>query len=351
MDEAHIPEKYINKSFNKLFMVVELFLKTGWLRRRISYSLLLGVIFTFISFGTSYFLFRNSPAFIGIATILFSVVLVIPAVNRLFLIEERFEVHEKLNFFHKHEHIIDFFVYYFIGVFVTFFVIALVQGNYVFSEGQLHGLENQPQSFVPEDISMENELPPPPTNNTISSIFKNNAYVLIVSFCLSLFYGAGAIFLITLNASIFASALANAIRTKLPGTGFIQMYSFMICNVGIMFLHLIPEVMGYLMAAIAGGVLSQAFAREKIGSSDFKYVVIDSLIMLVFSFIVIFFAAVIESKASAKLIENNTCQVHPYWIIASVGLLVIGMVIFEIYRVKHYRRSKIFKNDDVDNNQ
>jgi hypothetical protein len=312
-------------------MVVEELFKEKWAEKRPFYSILLGIFFTLISFFTSFFLFRATPNFIGISTILFTVILVIPTVNKLFDREEKLEVKEKLSFFIKHEHIIDFFIYFFMGVFIVLFFIALINSNLVFSEAQLYNIQSE--------IVVENRnLPPPPPlgngDGEIFRIFKNNFYVMAISFVLSLFYGAGALFLITLNASIFASALAGVIRTTLPSIGLLSKYTFTLCNLGIMFFHMIPEVSGYLLAAIAGGVLSHAFVREKIGGKNFKNVLIDSIILLIAAILFLIIAAFVENEISKKLFTSNVCIESKFIIIFVVGVIVVGIVLFEILRKK-----------------
>ena len=312
-------------------MVVEEFFKAKWAEKRPVYSLFLGIFFTLISFFTSFLLFRETPNFIGISTILFTVILVIPTVNKLFDLEEKLEVKEKLSFFIKHEHIIDFFIYFFIGVFIVLFVIALIKPNMVFSEEQLYNIQT---SIVEEG----RKLPPPPTlgseGKEILRLFKNNMYVMIISFILSLFYGGGALFLITLNASIFASALANVIRNSLPNVGFISTYTFTLCNLGVMFFHMIPEVSGYLLAAIAGGVLSHAFVREKIGGKNFRIVLLDSIILLIVAIVFLIVAAFIENEISKKLFTSNICVDSHFLIIFILGLILVGIVLFELRRKK-----------------
>jgi|TARA_Y100000310_G_C20700789_1_gene829681 hypothetical protein len=314
-------------------MVVEELFKERWAEKRPFYSILLGIFFTIISFFTSFFLFRETPNFIGISTILFIVALIIPTVNKLFDREEKLEVKEKLSFFIKHEHIIDFFIYFFIGVFMVLFLISLINPNLIFSENQLYNIQSEP-------VEENRGLPPPPPlgndNSEMFRIFKNNFYVMAISFILSLFYGAGALFLITLNASIFASALANTIRINLPSIGLLSQYTFTLCNLGIMFFHLIPEVSGYLLAAIAGGVLSHAFVREKIGGKNFKIVLKDSIILLIAAILFLIVAAFIENEISKKLFTSNVCTESKFIIIFVLGLIVAGIILFEILRKKKF---------------
>lgn len=313
-------------------MVFEEIFKARWVERRPVYSLYLGVILTLISFFTSYLLFKRTPNFIGISTILFTVVLVGHIVNKLFDIEERIQVKEKLNFFLKHEHIIDFFVYFFIGSFIVLFVISIFNPVFVFSEKQLYDIKEE------DNIKQSRQLPPPPSIKTnyeeIAVLFFSNLYVMIISFALSLFYGSGALFLITLNASIFASALSDVIKTNLPKATFFSVYSFTLCNLGIMFFHMVPEVLGYLLAAIAGGVLSHAIIREKFGSKNFKIVFIDSVILLSFAIVVLLIAAVIENNFSKSLFHNNICLEWQNFVIIIFILFILLVLAFEYIRKK-----------------
>ena len=161
-------------------MVFEEIFRIKWSEKRLSYSLMFGVAYTIIAFITSLLIFKETPNFIGISTILLTVVLIIPTINKIFDKEEKKEAKEKLIFFLKHEHIVDFFIYFFIGVFIVFFIIALIYPQYVFSENQLHNI----QANV-DTVKNAGNLPPPPIvpgENEILSIFKNNFNVFVLNF-------------------------------------------------------------------------------------------------------------------------------------------------------------------------
>ena len=312
-------------------MVVEELFKARWVEKRASYSLFIGVLFTIISFLTSFLIFRNTPDFIGVSTMLFIVVLAVPVVNKLFDLEERIEIKEGLSFFRKHEHIIDFFIYFFIGIFIVLFIIALIKPNMVFSIEKLYNLES---SVVLESRRMPAPPQISPGNTDVMLVFKNNLYVMLISFVLSLFYGAGAFFLITLNASVFASALAKVVITSNPGSGFISVSAFALCNLGILFLHAIPEVFGYLLASISGGVLSHAFIREKISGKNFKIVLKDSIFVMLTAILVLLLASIIENNLSKNLFSSNLCAKNQSIVITALIIILILFVAFEILRMK-----------------
>ncbi len=327
-------------------MVVENLFKEKWIEKRPIYSLFLGVIFTSISFFTAYVLFRMTPSFVGISTILFCVILVLYGINQLFDLEEKEETEEHLGFFREHEEVIDFFLYFFIGVFITLFVIALIQPAFVFSQSDLRGTSR-------EMISQSKNIPPPPVaeellgkkispsflNYEVYSIFKNNLYVMVVSFLLSLFYNSGAIFLIVLNASIFASALADVVRARFISGDFFFSSGFMLCNLSVMFFHMIPEASSYCLAAIAGGVLSKAFLKEKIFSHRFKLVLRDSFILMIMAIFVLFFAAIVEMKISKQLFTSNVCLTNSFYVILSAIALIFIIAVLELIRKKKLLKS------------
>ena len=319
--------------------MLEFLFKAKWVEKRPAYSLYLGVIATLISFFTSYVLFRQAKFFIPIATLLFTVVITLPAVNNLFLLEEKKEK-KKMSFFKKHEAVIDFFLYFFIGAFVVFFVLAIFSPSLVFSENQLYGKAAE----TPVMTRSDEGLPPPPPlpgGSEIEKIFLNNLNVMLITFVLSLFYGAGALFLITLNGAIFASALVNVIKMKIPHLGYIFTFSFISCNFGIMFFHMIPEVASYFLAAIAGGILSTALIREKFWSKDFRIILKDSLILLAGAIFVLAIAAFIEVEISKRLFTSGVCVDNTYLIIAITLLIIILALLFEFFRMKVHHSRKV----------
>lgn len=326
-------------------MVFEQIIKTQWIKKKPSYSLLFGIVSAIISFFTAFILFYRVPRFIGIATMFFIVIISVPSVMKLFENEELTEVRgKKRPFMMEHESIIDFFIYYFVGVFLILFIIALIQPSMVFSESGLYGQQ------IGRAVNY-NDLPPPPEpsqslantrlsilNPEMYAIFQNNIFVMLVSFLLCFFYGSGALFLITLNASVFAAALASVIRIRLPSVSFLFKLTFIPCNLSIMFLHMLPELSSYLIAAIAGGVLSKAFVRERFMSKRFLLVLKDAVILLIIAIIVLIFAAMIEVAVSKQLFTNNICLESHHLILFAI-LIIFGIIaVLELFRKK-----KIFK--------
>ena len=85
------------------------------------------------------------------------------------------------------------------------------------------------------------------------AILQNNLQVMAVSFILSFIFGAGAIFILVWNASVLGVYIGQASQSLLH-----------IPVVSLGFLpHGIPEIGGYVVAGLAGGILSAAILRKR----------------------------------------------------------------------------------------
>ncbi|MCM2325097.1 MAG: hypothetical protein NDI94_01420, partial [Candidatus Woesearchaeota archaeon] len=168
--------------------------------------LFLGIFAVFIGFLTSLIFFRSM---IGVASIFFTSLIAIPFISSLLIKEEDIEASRGKSFIERHEKIIDIFLYFFIGSFFAFFVIGLFNPNFLFGGNMentaiLRGSELEGFPKIPRpDIKSDGQPAAYINMNQVTSIFKNNLYVMLVSFLLSLLYGVGAIFVIIYNASIF----------------------------------------------------------------------------------------------------------------------------------------------------
>ncbi|NOX71469.1 MAG: stage II sporulation protein M [Candidatus Micrarchaeota archaeon] len=116
------------------------------------------------------------------------------------------------------------------------------------------------------------------------TIMFNNLKVLVFAFIFSLLYGAGAIFIITWNASILGVYI-----------GYLAEHIAHIPVIALGFLpHGIPEIIGYLFAGISGGILSAALIRRH-SMSIIKRIFIDCLVLLAIGAFFIVLAAYVEA--------------------------------------------------------
>jgi len=135
---------------------------------------------------------------------------------------------------------------------------------------------------------------------TMGQIVFNNFKVMAFCLIFSFFYGLGAIFILTWNASVMGVAMGSAIRHGISlGNNAIQVISV---NLVGYFVHGIPEIMAYFLVGLSGGILSAALHKEKFMSKKFKRVMVDSGSLFVLAIVLIILAAAIEVFISPKLL-------------------------------------------------
>ncbi len=137
--------------------------------------------------------------------------------------------------------------------------------------------------------------------SVFSKIFFNNIQVLTYCLLFSFLYGSGAIFILTWNASVIGSAIGNFIRDNLATAAHLVGLerfgeSLSVIGVGLFkyVIHGVPEILGYFVAALAGGIISIAVIRHDFQGRKFEHVVLDSVDLILLAVGIIFAAAVLE---------------------------------------------------------
>jgi uncharacterized membrane protein SpoIIM required for sporulation len=130
-------------------------------------------------------------------------------------------------------------------------------------------------------------------------IFLNNIKVLAFCVVFSLLYGAGAMFVLSWNASVIALAMGNVIRTNiaaLAGEGTVGSYLKIAAIDGFSryFIHGFFEIAAYVIAALAGGIISVAIIKKHFTTDKAEHIILDVSDLLLASFVVLLFSAVIE---------------------------------------------------------
>ncbi len=117
------------------------------------------------------------------------------------------------------------------------------------------------------------------------SIIENNVYVMIFTLLLSLIFGAGAIFVLTWNASVISAAITVFTRNTISDIP-LGILRYMI--------HGFPEIAAYFITALAGGIFGVGILRNGIHGKRFIHVLENTVILLFIALIILLFAAVIE---------------------------------------------------------
>ena len=183
--------------------------------------------------------------------------------------------------FKDHRDIFEIYIFLFLGIFFTFAIVTIIlepySAEYVF-ESQLAVAGLAGSSYQQAEFF---------------SILSNNIVILSVCLLLSLIYGAGAILFITWNASVWGVIFGFLARESA-----VTFHQNPFVYFGIMLLpilpHMITEAVSYLSASIAGGVISKAVLREKIGTKKFKHVLTDGFIFFGLAVLLVIISAWLE---------------------------------------------------------
>lgn len=114
-------------------------------------------------------------------------------------------------------------------------------------------------------------------------ILSNNFQVMMFAFLFSLFFGAGAVFILVWNASILGVAIARISETiwHIPGSGTLFVT------------HGVLEIGAYIVAGLAGSIISAAVMRRN-KSAVLKIILIDAVLLMGVAFILILAGALVE---------------------------------------------------------
>ena len=149
------------------------------------------------------------------------------------------------------------------------------------------------------------------TGNTIqkfddfTKIFLNNIKVLAFVMLFSFIYGAGAIFILTWNATVIGAAMGNIVRGEIAS--YASLLGF--AKAGIYFqsiplsflsyaIHGIPEIAGYFFGGLAGGIISVAVIKHHYASKKFSTILFDTSELLIIAIIFLLIAAFFEVTVS-----------------------------------------------------
>ncbi len=137
--------------------------------------------------------------------------------------------------------------------------------------------------------------------NLLGLIFLNNTKVLIFCLLFAFLYGVGAIFILTWNASVIGVAIGNFIRSELSKISSLVGFDkaakyFSTISIGLFkyTIHGIPEILAYIIAGLAGGIISIAVIRHDFGTKKFENILLDSSSLIIISLCLLVLAAILE---------------------------------------------------------
>ncbi|NQU79556.1 stage II sporulation protein M [Candidatus Woesearchaeota archaeon] len=215
------------------------------------------------------------------------------------------ELEQETKMLKKHSKVLLFYALLFIGIttaFVVWYVVLPPDMSQVLFKQQIKTIAqiNTPVTVQATGQAIGTSL--------FNKIFFNNIKVLIFCILFSFFYGAGAIFILSWNASVVAAAIGNMIKlglTKYAAAGGIAKIFAISQTVSYSFsrymIHGLPEMFAYMVAGLAGGIISAAVINHDLRGDESQKIILDVSTLLMIAISILFFAAIIESYITPVL--------------------------------------------------
>ncbi|MFH1331854.1 MAG: stage II sporulation protein M, partial [archaeon] len=272
-------------------MVLESLITPRFAEKRPWELFFIGIFYSTIAMFLSLWIFQEHASLV---MVFLTVLACVPLMYNTMKLEEKNERVEDspIEEFKEHWRALSFFVALFLGFVVSFAV------WYVFLPPELVGSLFSSQANTINAINAK--IHSSPTSGSITAfiangaifakIFSNNVKVLFFCVFFAFFYGAGAIFILTWNASVISTAVGNFIRENLANaTGWAY---FTVFSIGFMryMTHGIFEIVAYFMGGLAGGIISVAVIRHEIKTKKFRHIVFDSFDLIVLALVTLFIA-------------------------------------------------------------
>ncbi len=232
------------------------------------------------------------PNYAGLTMVFFTVMALLPIMLRIISFEES-KVFSKVYSGLSHKEAMPFFVFMFLGT-----VLAFTFWFTVFPEKAVDNLFRIQITTIEQinaQISSGFNL------GHLGAIILNNFRVLFFVLLFSFIYGAGAIFILTWNASVIAVAIGNTARDMIStaaggvGAASLAVHFQAISLSSLRYLiHGIPEIGSYFVAGLAGGMISVAVVRYELFDNKFNKVMKDAFNLVLFSIGLLIMSAFVE---------------------------------------------------------
>lgn len=256
-------------------MVLEYLFPEIWLKKRGLYAFLVGFGFSVLGIYGAWLLFPKSPALISVA---FTAILLIQQIYRLFEQEVNIEAHEKKftfrSLYKDNKGLIKAYFFLVAGIFLAYLLAAMV-----LPQMTLDTLFREQLAMRGAGAVGKVQF----TFNLFLSLLINNWWVLLACFVLGLVAGDGAIFLITWNASVWGTIFGATARFASAQMGASSL-KYMLILLATVLPHAIIEMMAYILAGIAGAVISKRLIMKSRKTPDVvKYLSFAFLFIILYS--------------------------------------------------------------------
>lgn len=263
--------------------------------------IVVGFFFSIISIALALIIFPTQADIISVFLIVISLV---PLMYNTFKIEERKDVMmdcEK-DILKSHSKAIEFFFFLFLGIVLAYLAYYLFLPSSLVENLFASQIDTLNEINAGSKIVFSGNFYSSPSS--FIRIFLNNFKVLLFCVVFSFFYGAGAIFILTWNASVIAAAMGALIKnslatfTTLSPLIYVHIFSKSFMRY---FFHGIMEIIAYFVGALAGGIISVAVIRKDYKVKSFEKILIDVADLIILAIGLLLIAGLVEVYISPVL--------------------------------------------------
>ncbi len=273
----------------------------------------IGFLYASVAMFLSVWVFKEEASLV---MVLLTVTAAVPLMVNTMRFEEEKDVRidKETTLLKEHARALSFFVFLFIGfvlAFTVWFVFLpnnIVQAVFNTQINTIKAINSQitgGSSFLSSSNVFSGSLPIDSSayssTKLLFQIISNNLKVLLFCIFFSFFYGAGAIFILTWNASVISAAVGTFIRNNISAYanavgltkvgGYFHIFSLGLLRYAI---HGIPEILAYFIGGLAGGIISVAVIRHDFGTKTFRKIILDSFDLIVLAVAILFIAGLLE---------------------------------------------------------
>ena len=265
-------------------MVLESLINTYTAEKRPWEMFFIGLLYNTIAIFLALWIFY---AHASLVMVFLTVIACVPLIYKTIKMEEAYDIKvEKESLLMKeHTRVLSFLMFLFLGIVcsVAFWYVVLP----ISMHSTLFSIQTGTISSINQQV----------TGNAVGGgillkIFFNNMRVLVFCLLFSFFYGVGAIFILTWNASVIGVAIGNFIRTNV--SKYLGYFGVVPLAVFRYMTHGVLEIGAYFIAGLAGGIISVAIIRHDFGTKNFEHVLLDSVDLILVSILLLVVAALVE---------------------------------------------------------
>ncbi len=258
----------------------------------------IGLLYSSVAMFLALWIFRDQASLV---MVFLTVTATVPLMYNTLKYEEEkdLSIEKESTLLKEHSKVLSFFMFLFLGFLLAFAIWYVFLPEKIIEQTfniQLQTIKSINSKVLGHSIDSASLA-----SGVLLQIFSNNVKVFLFCVFFSFFYGAGAIFILTWNASVISAAIGTFIRNNLSMyansigltkiAGYFGVFSLGLLRYSI---HGIPEILAYFIGGLAGGIISVAVIKHDFGSGHFKKILFDSLDLVVLGIFVLFIAALLE---------------------------------------------------------